>query len=94
MISIGLTAASPVAISICAPYGSMLCMQQENVSSMLALFLLSTPNLSPISFDMVPTVRMATVLFAVHTFTMLTSEAIVSSQLLLLLILFVIKRIR
>ena len=75
----GLTFASPAAINNCAPYGMIPCMQHEKVSRILAHLRLSRPYLSPIFFASPPVVRMATVLFAVHRLTMLTSVAIDSS---------------
>ena len=51
----------------------------EKVSRMLAALRLSTPNRSPIFFEIFPTVRIATVLFAVQMFTIETRAAIESS---------------
>ena len=63
----------------CAPYGISPCTQHENVSRILAHFLLSTPYLSPICLAIPPTVSIATVLFAVHISTTLTNKPIDNS---------------
>ena len=75
----GFSFESPAAISNCAPYGMIPCTQHENVSSMEAHFLLSTPYLSPICLAIPPTVMMATVLFAVHKSTNATNMPIENS---------------
>ena len=71
--------ASPLAISICAPYGISPCTVHERVSRMLAVFRLSRPKRSVICRAMPPVVTMAIVLFAVHRFATLTSAAMHSS---------------
>ena len=56
------------------------------VSRILAHLRLSIPNLSPICFAIPPVVIIATVLLAVHTFTIPTNAAILSSALRLVFI--------
>ncbi len=87
MMAIDDTPASPEAISICAPYGSIPCIIQENVSKILAVLRGSSPNLVVMSLAMRPVVSIAMVLLAVHIFAMLTIAAMLNSAPLFPLIL-------
>ena len=55
------------ATSICAPYGMIPCVMQENVSSKEADFLADTPYVFAISRAIGFAITIATVLFAVAT---------------------------
>lgn len=84
------TPASPPAISSCAPYGIRPWTRHEKVSSMLAVFLGSRPNLRVMSRAMCPVVIMAIVLLAVHRLARATRPAMLSSAPRFPLILLVI----
>ena len=79
------------AVNNWAPYGIIPCQQDENISSILAVFLLSISYLSAISLANGPAATIAIVLFAVHKSITLTNAAIPNSAPFLLFILLVIK---
>lgn len=79
------TPARPAERSICAPYGMIPWIRQENVSRMLATFLGSSPNRFEMSCAIPPTVMMAIVLLAVHRLASDTRAAMLISAPRLLL---------